>query len=44
VKTKNYFILCTAITVALVISLLYVPGLSDTVEQLILGFLATNAR
>lgn len=43
VKTKNYMILCAVITVVLVISLLYVPGVSDTVERLMLGFLSTNA-
>ena len=43
-KTKNYVILCTAITVVLVISVLYVPAFSDTVERLMLRFLSTNAR
>ncbi len=43
-KTKNYLILCGAITVVVVLSLLYVPAVSDTVEQLVLAFLATNAR
>jgi len=44
VKTKNYLILCAAITLALVISLLYLPGFSDTVEQLMLLFLSTFSR
>ena len=43
-KTKNYMILCGAITVVLVISLLFIPSVSDTVEQVMLGFLATFAR
>ena len=43
-KTKNYFILCVAITVILVIGLLYVPGVSDALEWLMLGFLSTFAR
>ena len=43
VKTNNYLILCAAITVVVVISLLYVPSVSDTVEQLMLGFLSTFA-
>ncbi len=43
-KTKNYLILCAAITVVLVVSLLYIPAVSDTVEQLMLVFLSTNAR
>ena len=40
-KTKNYLILCAAITVVLVLSLLLVPQVSDTAEQVMLGFLAT---
>ncbi len=44
VKTKNYLILCAAITVVLVISLIYVPSVSNTVEQLMLFFLSTFAR
>lgn len=43
-KTKNYFILCGAITVTLVLTLLFIPVVSDTVEQLVLLFLSTNAR
>ena len=43
-KTKNYLILCATITVILVIGLLYVPDVSDTVEQLMLGFLSTYAQ
>ncbi len=43
-KTKNYLILCAGITASLVLCLLYLPGFGDTVEQLMLGFLAANAR
>jgi hypothetical protein len=43
-KTKTYLILCTGITVVLVVSLLYIPAFSDAVEQVVLAFLATNAR
>ncbi len=43
-KTKNYLILCAATTVVVVLGLLYVPGVSDTVEQVLLAFLATTAR
>lgn len=42
-KTKNYLGLCAAVAVAVVLSVLYVPGLSDTVEQVLLAFLASNA-
>ncbi|MFT5210317.1 MAG: hypothetical protein ACI9CE_002042 [Flavobacterium sp.] len=43
-KTKTYLILCTGITVVLFVSLLYIPAFSDAVEQVVLAFLATNAR
>jgi hypothetical protein len=43
-KSKNYLILCAAITVIWVPTLLFVPAVSDTVEQLMLWFLSTNAR
>ena len=42
-KTKNYLLLCAAIAVVVVLGLLYVPGASDTVEQVLLAFLATTA-
>jgi len=43
-RTKNYLILCAAVTVAVVLSVLFVPGLSDTIEGLLLLFLSTSAR
>ena len=43
-STKNYLILCSVVTVVLVVGLLYIPGVSDTVEQQLLRFLSTNAR
>ena len=42
--TKNYITLCVGVIVALPLSLLYIPGFSDIVEQLMLLFLSTNAR
>lgn len=42
--TKNYLLLCLVITVALSLSLLFIPQFSDMVEQLMLLFLSTNAR
>lgn len=42
--TRNYLLLCVSISAVVALSLLYVPGLSDTVEQLMLLFLSTNAR
>ena len=41
---KNYSILCAGITVTVVLGVLYIPGLSDAIEQVLLVFLATNAR
>jgi len=41
---KNYLLLCALITVVVVVGVLYIPGLSDTIEQVLLTFLATNAR
>ena len=43
-KTKNYLILCAVIAVGWAATLLFVPAVSDTVEQLMIGFLSTNAR
>ena len=43
-KTKNYLILCVTFSLVLAITLLYVPGVSDTVERLMLDFLSSNAR
>ncbi len=42
--TTNYLYLCLGITVLLPLALLFVPGFSDIVEQLVLLFLSTNAR
>ncbi|MDG2076119.1 MAG: hypothetical protein P8J24_06160 [Arenicellales bacterium] len=43
-KTKTYLALCAIASMLWVITLLAVPGLSDTVEQYVLFFLSTNAR
>ena len=43
-KARNYLILCASISAVIAIALLYVPGMSDTVEQYMLYFLSTNAR
>jgi len=42
-ETKNYIKLCAVITVALVVSLLYIPAVSDTVEGIVLLYLSTSA-
>ena len=43
-KAKNYLILCGCVTVVVALTILYVPGLSDTIETRMLTFLSTNAR
>ena len=43
-STRTYLIVCLCITIILVPTLLYVPAVSDTVEQLMLWFLSSNAR
>jgi len=42
--TKAYLILCAIITLIWVPALLFIPAVSNTVEQLMLLFLSTNAR
>ncbi len=42
-STKNYLILCVALSAGLSLSLLYIPSFSLLVEQLMLLFLSTNA-
>jgi hypothetical protein len=41
---RNYVLLCASITVLTVLSILFVPGLSDTIESRMLTFLVTNSR
>lgn len=43
-KTRNYLVLCACVTAAWVLALLAIPAFSQTVEQLLLLFLSTNAR
>ena len=43
-KARGYLILCAVIAVAWAVILLSVPTVSDTVEQLMIGFLSTYAR
>lgn len=37
---RNYLILCAVVTVVTVISILFVPGLADTIESRLLAFLS----
>ena len=41
---KNYLITCVAISVVVALTVLFVPGVSDTFETRLLTFLSTNAR
>ncbi len=43
-KAKNYLILCAGVTVVTAITILFAPGVSDTIETELLTFLSTNAR
>jgi hypothetical protein len=43
-KTKTYLITCVAVTVVVGLTLLFVPAVSDTVEGVMLAFLATYSR
>ena len=40
---KTYLTLCCVVPVVWVLGLLFIPGFSDVVEQLMLGFLSTTA-
>ncbi|MEZ7909201.1 MAG: hypothetical protein QMC26_13130 [Pseudomonadales bacterium] len=42
-KTRNYLILCLIIAAGWAATLVLVPAVSVTVEQLMIGFLSTNA-
>ena len=43
-RTKSYLILCAIIAVGWTATLLLVPAVSDTVEQLMIAFLSTYAQ
>ncbi len=43
-KTKNYLVTCVAVTVVVALTILFVPAVSDTVEGVMLAFLATYSR
>lgn len=43
-KTRNYLILCMAVAVVTTLTILFVPGVSDTIETEMLTYLSTNAR
>ena len=41
---RNYCLLCGAGSIATVLSILYVPGVADAFENILLLFLMTNAN
>ena len=43
-KTANYLFLCVIIAVAVAVTVLYAPGVAETIESRLLAFLSTNAR
>jgi hypothetical protein len=43
-KTKNYLILCAALVLLVPLTILFTPGLSDSMETRMLTYLMTNAR
>lgn len=43
-SNKTYLAVCIAVTVMVAGSILFVPGLSESIEQNLLIFLSTNAR
>jgi len=43
-STKNYVILCVVVALVTAAIILFVPGLSETIESRLLQFLSTNAR
>ncbi|MFM1896983.1 MAG: hypothetical protein RLZZ385_2057 [Pseudomonadota bacterium] len=43
-KWTHYFLLCSVVAALIALSILYVPGVADTIERELLAFLSTNAR
>lgn len=43
-KTKNYLILCVSVYLLVSLTILFVPGVSETIETRLLTFLSANAR
>ncbi len=42
-SNRTYLAVCLAVTVLVAGAILFVPGLSETIEQNLLTFLSTNA-
>ena len=41
---RSYLLLCLAVAVAVCLTVLFVPGVGDSIERVVLGFLSRNAR
>lgn len=41
---RNYLILCAAGSLIAILAVLLVPGVGETIEGLLLGFLSSNAN
>ncbi len=41
---KNYLMLCLSVIAVVALSVMYVPGVGDTIEGGLLLFLSTNAQ
>jgi hypothetical protein len=44
VSLRNYLLLCTGVAAAVALVVLFVPGASEAIEGIVLGFLSRNAR
>jgi hypothetical protein len=43
-RAKNYLLLCLAVAAVVASTILFVPGVAETIETRLLIFLSTNAR
>lgn len=41
---RNYLILCVLLAAVTALAVLLIPGLGETIERVVLGFLSRNAR
>lgn len=42
-RMRSYLMLCVAVAAVVSLTVLFVPGVGDSIEWLLLGFLATHA-
>ncbi len=41
---KNYLILCVGVSLVVALTILFMPGVAESIESNLLTFLSTNAR